>query len=394
MNTIITATKPSSFNRFATHLVALLTIGTLVACGRIRKPSVSTTESVDIAQTSIKNQYAAGFCWSYAALAMIESNHKAQTGEDIDLSEEALGYVRMRHELSQVAQKYRAGIMTLEAVTTWLDGRSLEGWFVRNSDTSPTEDAMELIDDYGLVPESAWSLKLKTRNDVNTLKRSIASSFKQFLEGSDPVSDSVLDLVLTSDGAFDSAPPSSFYFNGKRFTATSFARQYLKFSSRDYVLLQAKSASDTEKLISALKRAMAAGFSIPISFGVSMKNLKAGFFSATDRTINELDSNPDIASEIINLTGNHAVIATDFVNRGGVEGAIPLDQLKLEVQKPVHELSYLKLKNSWGAQASTTENGDDVISSNDGYYRMDYAYIKAVAAKGKFGVVVPRTFAP
>lgn len=394
MNTLITAIKPRYLDRFTAHLVALLTITTLGACGRIHKPSVSTTDSVDIPQTSIKNQYAAGFCWSYAALALIESNHKIRTGEEIDLSEEALGYVRMRHELSQVARKFRDGAMTFEAVSTWLDGRSLEGWYVRNSDTSPTEDAMELIDDYGLVPESEWSLKLKTRSDVNTLKRSIASAFKTFLTSSEPISDQALDSVLTTDGAFTSAPPSTFHFNGKRHSSTSFARQYLKFSSQDYVLLQAKSASDTGRLISAAKRAMAAGFSIPVSFGVSMKNLKSGFFSATDRATSDLDSNPTLVSELITLTGSHAVIATDFINRGGVEGAIPTDQLEIEVQKPASELSYLKLKNSWGAHSSTTENGEDVISSNDGYYRMDYAYIKAVAAKGKFGVVVPRTFAP
>lgn len=394
MNALLQTLSAKRFRHVATCLIASTTLLSSVSCRKMPTPSFSGTDSVDIPQTSIKNQYAAGFCWSYAALALIESNHKIRTGEEIDLSEEALGYVRMRHELSQVARKFRDGTMTFEAVSTWLDGRSLEGWYVRNSDTSPTEDAMELIDDYGLVPESEWSLKLKTRSDVNTLKRSIASAFKTFLTSSEPISDQALDSVLTTEGAFTSAPPSTFNFNGKRHSSTSFARNYLKFSSQDYVLLQAKSASDTGRLISAAKRAMVAGFSIPVSFGVSMKNLKSGFFSASDRATSDLDSNPDLVSEIITLTGSHAVIATDFVNRGGVEGAIPVDQLEIEVQKPASELSYLKLKNSWGAHSSTTENGEDVISSNDGYYRMDYAYIKAVAAKGKFGVVVPRAFAP
>jgi len=375
-------------------LTAALMALSSTACLRKHQPAVSKTETVEIPQTSIKNQFAMGLCWSYAALALIESNHKIRTGSELDLSEEALGYVRMRMELADVARKYRNGDMPMEEITKWLDGKSLEGWFVRSPDSSPTLDAMELIDKYGLVPENAWSTKFHSRDEIQMLKRAISDAFQVLLSSSAPISDSNLDAVMTADGAFHAAPPQAFIFEGKQFSPQTFARQYLKFQSKDYVLLSARSAADSRSLINATKKAMAAGFSIPVSFGVSMKNLKSGFFSAKDFEIRELDTNPEILSEIISLNGGHAVVATDFVNKGGREGALPQDELLREVAKPADELAYLKLKNSWGAHSSTTENGEDVRSSNDGYYRMDYAYIKAVAAKGKFGVVVPRKFAP
>jgi hypothetical protein len=380
--------------RFILLSTAALAVLLLFACLKKHQPAFSKTDSVDIAQTPIKNQFAMGFCWSYATIALIESNHKVRTGSEIDLSEEALGYVRMRLELSDVARKYRAGAMPMDEISKWLDGKSLEGWFVRSPDSSPTQDAMELIDAYGLVPEQAWATKFHTRDEILVLKRAISDAFKDFIVSSAPISNANLDAVMTADGAFHATPPKAFMFDGKKYTPQAFAREYLKFRSQDYVVLLAKSAADSRTLITATKKAMAAGFSIPVSFGVSMANLKSGFFSAKDFEIKVLDTNPELLSEILSVNGGHAVVATDFVNKDGREGALPQDELQREVAKPAEDLAYLKLKNSWGADSSTTENGDDVRSSSDGYYRMDYAYIKAVAAKGKFGVVVPRRFAP
>jgi len=363
------------------------------SCSKMHPTSLSRTDSVEIPQTSVKNQFAIGFCWSYATLALIESNHKLRSGEDIDLSEEALGYVHMRQELLLLAKKYRAGEISLDNAMEQLADRGLEGWFVRASNSSGRDDAMELVDIYGVVPESVWSKKFTTRDQVSSLKKAIAAPFGDLLMSSGSVNNNALDAVLTVPGAFDSPPPSHFDFKGKNYSAKSFAQQYLDFSSKDYVLMQAQTASNVQKLVMATKRAMASGYSIPVSFGVSMNNLKNGFFRANDLEISALEANPDLSSSVITLTGSHAMVATDFVNRGGREGQLPPDELESEVKKSANELSYFKFKNSWGAHASVTENGVDVTSGQDGYYRMDYAYIKAVAAKGRFGVVVPKKFA-
>jgi hypothetical protein len=252
---------------------------------------------------------------------------------------------------------------------------------------------MEMIDQYGLLPEDVWIVKFNSDTDVKQLKTAIRKPLQELLTSQAPITAQAIDQILTVEGAFPSAPPTSFTFKGKQVTAKYFASKILNFKSSDYVLVQAQKASDLQKVIGATKRAMAAGYSVPISFGVSTENLRNGIFKAEDRDINTLDNDPGLARTLVPVNSSHAVIATDFVNHGGREGAIPTEELKSEVEKSSSELAYLKFKNSWGAHASTTENGVQVNSGSDGYYRMEYGYMKAVAAIGKFGAVVPRRFA-
>jgi hypothetical protein len=299
----------------------------------------------------------------------------------------------MRAELLQLAQSYRAGTISLDDITNQIQGHGLEGWFVRRSDSSETQDAMEMIDQYGLLPEDVWSVKFNSDSDVKQLKNAILKPLQELVTGQAPITTQAIDQVLTVDGAFHSAPPTSFTFKGQRVTAKYFASKILNFKSSDYILIQAQKASDLQKVVAATKRAMAAGYSVPISFGVSTENLRNGIFKAEDRDINTLDNDPGLARTLVPISGSHAVIATDFVNRGGREGVLPTEELRSEVEKAASELAYLKFKNSWGAHASTTENGVQVNSGSDGYYRMEYGYMKAVAAVGKFGAVVPRRFA-
>jgi len=377
---------------FSVALYSMLAMAAATSCLKKNPPPVSMPDSVDIAQTPVENQFAIGFCWAYAVNALIESNYRTQTGEVINLSEEALGYVRMRAELLQLAQSYRAGTISLDEITNQIQGHGLEGWFVRRSDSSETQDAMEMIDQYGLLPEDVWSVKFNSDSDVKQLKNAIRKPLQELLTGQAPITNQAIDQVLTVDGAFHAAPPTSFTFKGQRVTAKYFASKILNFKSSDYILIQAQKASDLQKVVAATKRAMAAGYSVPISFGVSTENLRNGIFKAEDRDVNTLDNDPGLARTLVPINGSHAVIATDFVNRGGREGVLPTEELKSEVEKSASELAYLKFKNSWGAHASTTENGVQVTSGSDGYYRMEYGYMKAVAAVGKFGAVVPRRF--
>jgi hypothetical protein len=94
--------------------------------------------------------------------------------------------MHMRYEMSAVAKKYRTAPIPADEVRKWLENKSLEGWFVRSHEASPVDDAMELIDRYGHVPESAWSLKFKSRADVNALKRAMIEPYIDFLNSDEP----------------------------------------------------------------------------------------------------------------------------------------------------------------------------------------------------------------
>lgn len=374
---------------YATCVALLMILTSLTSCGK--KPQASGIDAVNILQTPIENQFSIGFCWSYATIGLIESNHKVKTGESINLSEEALGYLRMRNELKDIANQYRKGSISLQTAMEQTRGRSIEGWYVRSGDQDKSRDAMELIDDFGLVPESEWSVKFDSPQSVKTLKNALQAPFQALLTSDSPITSEALDTVMTAEGAFTSTPPSSVTINGKTMTSREYARDIIGFKSSDYIAIRARNATDSLRLIQLAKKTLAAGYSVPLSFGVSYDNLKDGLFLAPNYEARDLDNNPDLVDSIIGIDGGHAVLITDFVNINGVEGEIPPEELRAEVKKSAEELAYVKFKNSWGAGDSTNEIGKSVTSSPDGYYRMDLGYIKAIAAKGRFGIVIPRS---
>jgi hypothetical protein len=361
----------------------------LTACGV--KPQSSGIDAVHIEQTPIENQFSIGFCWSYATIGLIESNYKAKTGKTINLSEEALGYQRMKNEMLEIAKQFRTDNLTIEKAMDRITGNSLESWIVRAADDETSRDAMELVDDYGLVPESEWSVKFDSPRSVAAMKQAIRQPFRALLTSEEPISSEAMDRVLTSDQAFPSTPPALIPINGKKITTRDFARNVIGFSSSEYMTLRAKTAADALSLVQLVKKALAAGFSVPMSFGVSYANLKEGHFQAPNYAVKDLDTDPRLSDAMIDIKGGHAVLITDFVNVGGVEGAVSPEKLTKEINQPAEELAFLKFKNSWGAGKNTNESGIGVNSSADGYYRMDLGYIKAVSAKGRFGIVIPRS---
>lgn len=376
---------------YAACIALIMILKSLTACGK--SPQASALDAVSIEQTPIENQFSIGFCWSYATIGLIESNHKAKTGKSINLSEEALGYASMRHELLDIAKMYRSRQLSLQNAIDRISGDGLEGWYVRAGDQDPSRDAMELIDDYGLVPESEWSFKFESPKSVQSLKQAIQEPFKSILLNDEPINSDTIDQVLTVSGAFPSAPPSSIYFEDRRMTTQEFARSVVEFRSRDYVAVRARNASDSLRVIQLAKKALAAGYSVPMNFAVSFGNLRDGLFFAPNYSVTNLDADPILANTIINTQGGHAVLITDFVNIDGVEGAVSSAELTRQVNQPAENLRYFKFKNSWDVAASTNERGIRVNSASDGYYRMDLGYIKATASKGRFGIVIPRSLA-
>lgn len=377
---------------YVTLASLILVLSSIFSCGKPPQKS-STPESVEIDQSPVKNQYSIGFCWAYATLGLLESNYRVKTGQIVNLSEEALGYAHMREELFNLAAAYQRGNISLEQAINATQGQRLEGWFVRSYDSDLRLDAMELIDDYGVIPEDEWSLKFTSPSDVERLKSVIASPFRTLLMSGAPVTRQSIDSVLTTPGAFPSTPPESITIDGQTMTPQEFSREKLGFHSEDYVAIFASSAAEGLSLIQTLKRTLGAGYSVPLSFAVSFDNLQNGSFTATNYPASNLDANPQLVGETLHVSGGHAVLVTDFVNVGGREGEIPSVELRAEIAKNAEQLNYIKLKNSWGARPRTNESGVIVSSSEDGYYRMDLGYIKASSALHNFGIVVPRSFA-
>ena len=345
------------------------------------KHRVSGLDTVGIDQTEVRDQYRVGFCWAYAAIGLIESKYKMETGKSLDLSEEALGFRRMAESLLSNATAYKAGRMSLdEATNPLVTQNGLEGWYVRGGGPSQP-GGMELAEKYGVMPESAWSFKFKTGNDVQRLKAAILSRYSEVLAGSGQITMRDIESVLTAPGAYPSVPPATFVFDGREISSASFVHDVLKFRSADYKRVVARGSGDAPKVVAAAKRALVRGVSVPMSFIADEAYLTNGVYRA------------DAAGALPDKKKGHAVLITDFVNDGGREGAIPEAEIRAELAKGYDSLAFLKFKNSWGVRARTNERGVPVSAGSEGYFYLTRSYLDAIASVPYLEVIVPADIA-
>lgn len=343
----------------------------------------SSIDSVNIEQSPVEDQMKIGFCWAYATVALVESQYKMRSHKDINLSEEALGFYRMAEGLHLLANESPQASLIQN-----LQAEDLEGWIIKND--TPMPDAMTLVEKYGLVPESVWTFKFTSRTQTDRIKLAIKKAFLQLVRsqpaGKVPTIAEVISHVMTAPGAFPSAPPTSFVFQGQSYSSTAFATQALDFHSSDYEVVIANGFADYDKIVAATKRALVRGLSVPLGYPVNFSRLQNGVFSGQSVDV----SNP----KNFMREGGHAVLITDFVNKGGKPGALTQSQLEAEIKKTSSELDYFVFKNSWGKGARSNEGGLAVNGSESGYYAIDQAYLRGSSGVGQIlSVVVPRDIA-
>jgi hypothetical protein len=386
--------------------VALTLLPTLlVACGApvdaSREQPASSLATVAIEQTAVRDQMAVGFCWAYASMAFMESKYLAEKSEKVDLSEEALGFYRIIDQLEYLTSLYQKdGTATHAELAQVVNKASLQGWFVRRDpkDTRfKMHDAFELIDLYGVVPESVWNVKFDAGKKTTTMENAVRSGYLALMKRkgkSGTVSLQDLKSILAHPKAFGSVPPSEFSFQGRQVSAKELAREVMGFRGSDYSLVAAESSRDLGKVVTALKRGLARGLSVPIGFGVTFSMLKQGNFSHENRPDSFYDSiSQEEAARVFVKDGGHAVLVTDYVNKGGREGAMSESEVAAETAKSSEELDYVKFKNSWGLKAGSNERGSRISGSVDGYYKLDLGYLKGEADAGMLNVVVPNDIA-
>jgi hypothetical protein len=207
--------------------------------------------------------------------------------------------------------------------------------------------------------------------------------------------DDVIENVLVgpSGFGFPRNPPKQFEYEGVSYTPQSFLAS-LSFDPDSFVAIEALGESDYSKVIAATKRALVRGLAVPLGFPINISRLKGDTFSGVGvRTVTQGD--------LVNFTrdGGHLVLATDFVNEGGVEGATSVNRVRQEMIRDPFALDYLVFKNSWGLGAKTNEAGIMIGGSDSGYYKIDKEYLMGAAKVGQYKgwtpltVIVPKDIA-
>jgi hypothetical protein len=354
--------------RIPKMILPALVFVVFAACGPV--PSESSVDSVEIPQTPVENQQRMGFCWAYAAVGLVESDYKVRTGQELQLSEEALGFHRMVEGIYYLTQN-----LSGQDLVEYLNEDTFQGW-VLSSDEVP--DTFDLLKRYGVVPESVWTIKFEDPVQVEKMLRSIRRGISSLLlDVASPKSitrEQIVEKGLLAPGAWPSAPPTTFQVDGVSFTPKTYLKE-IGFEPGRFASVTTDRPEDLEKVIQATKRSLVRGVSVVLGFPVNFDRLEQDTFTGEGVDKNDPDN--------FFRDGGHAVLIDDFVNRGGQAGALPLDQVIREFLRPSTELDYFVFKNSWGMDAKKNEAGVVIEGSETGYYNIDREYLEGSANLSK-----------
>jgi hypothetical protein len=129
-----------------------------------------------------------------------------------------------------------------------------------------------------------------------------------------------------------------------------------------------------------MKLTLARGINVPFSYVIFKDTFNSwdGSYSVT----------PSGTGTPLEIAGGHAVLVTDFVNKGGRPAALSAVALNTEVAKMSDALDYVVIKNSWGTTVQSP------LLRLPGYHTIYQSYIQELA-KGNtnISIVVPRDIA-
>jgi bleomycin hydrolase len=174
------------------------------------------TEVIDIPNTSVKNQYRSGTCWSFSGLAFVEAELMRMTGKEYDLSEMFV----VHHTYADKAKKY---------VRTHGKINFGAGALVT--------DVFRVIDTYGMLPETACSgLNYGEENHTHGEMDEILNAYvnaviKNKNRKLTPVWHDGFVGVLN---AYLGEIPDTFNYEGNEYTPESFA-EMTGFNTEDYL---------------------------------------------------------------------------------------------------------------------------------------------------------------
>ena len=197
---------------------ALFAVSAFAQPAQPKGPEYEFTTVKENPVTSIKNQYRSGTCWCYSALSFIESEILRTKGVEVDLS-----------EMFVVGKSYRDRAVKYVR----LDGH------LNFAAGSSFGDVLHVIEDYGIVPQEAYSgfnygTEMPEQSELDAALKGYVDAIRKnpnrklttaWLNGFDGILDAYLGEA-----------PQTFNVDGKEYTAESY-RDYLGINPEDYVNL-------------------------------------------------------------------------------------------------------------------------------------------------------------
>lgn len=174
------------------------------------------TDLKTIPTTSVKNQANSGTCWCYSTLGTVEADILKEKGIDVDLSDMWV----VRHTYFEKAVKY----VRMHGMANLSQGGN-------------AHDVINMIDKYGIVPESVYSgLQYGTDKNVFGEIDGAIGAYTKVITGNPngQLSEGWLKGLNGILDAYFGELPAKFTIDGKEYTPKEYA-DYLGFSSDNYI---------------------------------------------------------------------------------------------------------------------------------------------------------------
>ncbi|MDR2652531.1 MAG: C1 family peptidase [Prevotellaceae bacterium] len=204
-----------------TAICCVSLIFSFIACERKSEPKqelpsvyVFSNENI-LPVTSVKNQSKSGTCWSFATVSFLESELLREGKGEYDLSEMFPVYYSY---ISKAVKKVRR------------HGNSAAG------QGGQAHDVLNVIRNYGIVPESVYS-GISTGDSIHNHGK-LANDLREYLQSilnEKKIPENWLDNYKQYLDAHLGIPPQSFDYNGTKYTPLEFAQSLVNVD--DYVEL-------------------------------------------------------------------------------------------------------------------------------------------------------------
>jgi bleomycin hydrolase len=174
------------------------------------------TDVINLEATSVKNQGAAGTCWSYSGNSFIESE-----------------MIRMKKKPVDISEIFTARQVYLGKCRNYV----LFGGNMGLGDGAELHDVMNIIRKFGAMPQGAYTMEDYGKGSVKSGE--FQDKIKEILDGFVKAKDNksatwVTDVNNYMDEKLGKLP-ETFDYNGKKYTPQTFAKEVVGINPDDYI---------------------------------------------------------------------------------------------------------------------------------------------------------------
>jgi bleomycin hydrolase len=324
--------------------------------------------------TSVKNQAMTGTCWCFATTSLVESEEIRKENKEIDLSE----MFTVRNMYIEKAKNY-----------ILRNGKAQFG------EGGLGHDEIRALATYGAMPLNEYTGLLNGAKNYD--HQTLFGDLQKYLDSvlrKKPISNNWLDGYVKILNENLGVPPKEFFYNGKDYTPSSFAKEVLHFNENDYVSLTSFTHQPyyqsfvlqvpdnyangsfynlpLNELIDAVKFAIDKGYTVAWDADVSNK----GFMQGTGLALN-LDNGTSYTKDQVNPDIKEANYDAT-IRQQLYENLTTQDDHLMHitgVEKSKTGKTFFMVKNSWG-----------MIGPFDGYINVSEAYF----AINTISIVIPK----